>query len=265
MNSTSVDAWRVTLAGLRGTTIDHLNASSLTTDTGDETVPFLGTTFPAADSGIGTDEALWNGFRRLTDKQIEDLAKAVVDGIKERARDSKHPFTTLADFVNRRKDSSKFNGSGVMQAAIDDSGLNNPADLSSQPVGPADANFVTNKHTPPETVTVNYANPDALAKSTIAGTPQWLTQADVLEAIGSQLSARSDTFTIRAYGESVNPQNGEILGRAWLEATVQRGTGFVDPADHPALPLSSLASDANRKYGRRFHVAAFRWLSPDEI
>ena len=102
---------------------------------------------------------------------------------------------------------------------------------------------------PPETVTVDYANPAALASSTIAGAPQWLTQADVLEAIGPQLSARSDTFTIRAYGESVNPVTGLATGRAWLEATVQRGTGFVDSSEDAALPTVSLKSPPTSSSG----------------
>ncbi len=266
VNSVSIEAWRAVLAGMRDAAIDHFSSpTSFDVDSVNSTTPLPGSTLPGAGSGTGDDAELWNGYRRLSDVEIENLATGIVAQIKERSRDASRPLTTLGEFVNRRLGNDEFAQAGVIQAAIDDSGLNDPAKLSSQPVGAAETNYRTNKKLPLETVTDEYSNPEALASSTIAGTPQWLTQADVLESIGPQLSARSDTFTVRAYGESVDPSTGLVDGRAWLEATVQRGTGFVDPSDHPALPLSSLKSPANKDFGRRFSVVAFRWLSPSEI
>ena len=61
---------------------------------------------------------------------------------------------------------------------------------------------------------------------------------------------RSDTFTIRSYGDSVNPVTGDVI-RSWCEAVVQRTTEPLDtaaPAD-----------------GRVFKVVSFRWLSDDEV
>lgn len=276
VNSVSVDAWQTLLAGLRGAAVMHLNGSSLGSDQEKDQSPFPRTSLPGADSTTGDDSQLWNGFRSLTDSQIETLATELVAEIKSRARSPQagqaRPFTTLGEFVNRRLtafDATKpFSQSGALQAAIDRAVNTNPSSLSSSGrVIPADTNFTTEKYTDNgvETTSREYANPKALAGVTIAGAPQWLMQADVLEHIGPQLSARSDTFTIRAYGESL-AETGEVRGRAWVEAVVQRETAYVDPTLHPALTVpDEPAADINRAYGRRFKIVSLRWLSPNEI
>lgn len=273
INSVSVDAWCAQLAGLRGAAVDHFNSStSLATDSAGPETPFPGSSMPGAGSSTGSDSELWNGFRSLSDPEIEDLAREIVVEIKSRSRDRSgtgpRPFTTMGEFVNRRlaSPSDPFSKEGALQAALDRSANKNPSSLSSQMVRAADKNHISVRSGLSETNTVPYANPEALATQTIAGTPQWLTQADLLERIGSQLSARSDTFTVRAYGESVNPDNGQVLSRAWLEATVQRTPCLVNPNDHPALPVvSSSLSNESKTYGRRFTVTAIRWLRPEEI
>lgn len=90
----------------------------------------------------------------------------------------------------------------------------------------------------------------------------WLSQADILTAVGPMLSTRSDTFTIRAYGETVNPalprlHQDYVQARAWCEATVQRIPTPVDPNDDIVQPAGP--------FGRRFVITSFRWLSPDDI
>jgi hypothetical protein len=84
-----------------------------------------------------------------------------------------------------------------------------------------------------------------------------LTQADILTALAPYLRARSDTFTVRGYGEALNPVTNEVAGKAWLEATVQRFPEVVDPADDIAKPTGP--------FGRRFKIISFRWLSPSDI
>ena len=96
------------------------------------------------------------------------------------------------------------------------------------------------------------------------GIPGWLTQADVLQAIGPALSVRSDTFRIRAYGESVDSITGEIKARAWCEAIVQRNPHYVDPTDTPEKSVNEISA-INKKYGRKFNIIGFRWLHKDEI
>ncbi|MCX6875339.1 MAG: hypothetical protein NTW21_16260 [Verrucomicrobia bacterium] len=96
------------------------------------------------------------------------------------------------------------------------------------------------------------------------GIPGWLTQADVLQVIGSALTTRSDTFRIRTYGEALSPDGKTVLARAWCESIVQRVPEYLDPANETTARGTELNS-LNRTYGRRFNIVSFRWLSPDEI
>ena len=77
------------------------------------------------------------------------------------------------------------------------------------------------------------------------------------------MTVRSDTFTIRAYGES-RDAGGEVKARAWCEATVQRYPDPVIDASSSGSPLGELV-DPSSKFGRQFRIASFRWLSPEEI
>ena len=275
MNSISVDAWRTLLAGLRGASVDYLGASAVGTDnTPAAQSPFPGASLPGGDSSIDnvTDSQLWNGFRSLTDTQLNTLAIEIVKEIKDRVRirpssAAPRPFTTLGELINRRlvANSDPFSLKGTLQAAIDRTINSTPSSFTAEPIKTAATNTVTEKYTTTsETGTIAYANPAALASATIAGTPQWFSQADLLERIGSQLSARSDTFTVRTYGESVNPATQEVQGRAWLEAVVQRETAYVNSADHPALPPSVVSADS-KTFGRRFRIVSLRWLTPNDI
>ncbi len=96
------------------------------------------------------------------------------------------------------------------------------------------------------------------------GIPGWLTQADVLQALGPSLTARSDTFRIRTYGESLDPATGKVRARAWCEAIVQRTPAYLDSANPPDTPIDDL-NEVNQKYGRRYTVTSFRWLSSNDI
>lgn len=91
----------------------------------------------------------------------------------------------------------------------------------------------------------------ALAESGLnAGLPEaspgYLRQGDVVEALAPLLSARSDTFVVRTYGDVLNPATGRVEGRAACEAVVRR-TGAV-------------AAAAVSDYEREFEVISFRWL-----
>ena len=83
----------------------------------------------------------------------------------------------------------------------------------------------------------------------------------MLQVLGPVLTARSDTFVIRAYGDAVDA-SGKTTARAWCEAVVQRTPEPLDPDEsglNPRLPGTT------GDFGRRFVITAFRWLSPDEI
>ena len=93
--------------------------------------------------------------------------------------------------------------------------------------------------------------------------PGSLLQQDILAAIGSHISARSDTFVIRAYGD-IRSEGGETRGRAWIEAVVQRTPDYCNTTD-AAHADPDLMLPINKHLGRRFRIVSARWLRPDEI
>jgi Tfp pilus assembly protein PilX len=108
------------------------------------------------------------------------------------------------------------------------------------------------------------ANPGPYGRTT-TGSAAWLMQADVLQAIGSALSARSDTFVIRSYGEVVDPfDSSRKIAGAWCEAVVQRTIDYVDSSDDVEDDYSELSTN-NERFGRSYRIVDFRWLSADEI
>ena len=146
------------------------------------------------------------------------------------------PALSLADFVNRTPGQAGFEEAGTLQAAIDRTPINSTRYSNESEFSTAVYNANGSDY-PDSQFTLNSG----------ATAPISLTQADILQAIGPAISARSDTFRIRAYGESSNP-SGDII-RVWCEAVYQRGTDFVDPSD----------------YNRGFKQVSFRWLNPDEV
>jgi hypothetical protein len=83
-------------------------------------------------------------------------------------------------------------------------------------------------------------------------------QGDLLVPLAPVLYARSDTFIVRAYGETVNPATGALEGRAWCEATMQR---FPEP-------FSGREDDyknGDPAFGRRFKMVSFRWLNEEDL
>lgn len=98
----------------------------------------------------------------------------------------------------------------------------------------------------------------------MAFAPGMISQADLLNALGPLISARSDTFVIRTYGEAINPVTGERSAQAYLEAVVQRVPDYVNSVadDATVFPPTNVE---NQNFGRRFVVVGFRWLSPADI
>ena len=79
---------------------------------------------------------------------------------------------------------------------------------------------------------------------------------DVLQSLSPYMTVRSDTFTIRAYGEARNAATQEVEARAWCEALAQRLPSLLHSGD-PMRNAEGL--------GRRFQIVQFRWLSAKEI
>jgi hypothetical protein len=257
VNSTSVEAWRAVLAGLnnvpvganRRTGESPYPRSSYTVN--DATV--LDT---AATTDAGMTAAAYDGYRFLTTAQINSLATQIVLQVRRRG-----PFVSLADFVNRALTSGSVAGvdnrmKGALAQAIEDAGINSAFSGSPTTVIPAAG--------PTSMI-------DAAAQgSTATNVPGWLTQADLLQPLAPALSARSDTFTVRAYGEVLNPvlastDPAYVQGRAWCEAVVQRLPEYVSTTDDPWTAVNSLTSSDNKMFGRRFKIISFRWLAPADI
>ena len=102
------------------------------------------------------------------------------------------------------------------------------------------------------------------ADSKMVGVPSFLTQADMLQKWGGVISARSDTFIIRTYGDSKDA-SGDIRAKAWCEATVQR---IAEPMVPDAANLDSepdVVAHPAAVFGRKFKIISFRWLNHNEI
>ena len=251
VNSTSVEAWKALLASTRGATLGKSGAIPIP-----RSPLSKGEAWNAGDGGADDDSA-WNGFRSLSEGEIDALAREIVTEVKLRG-----PFLSLSDFVNRRLvndyNSSQTGVKGALQAAIDRANLNSAFDQAfrlknDNPLG-------------------DYRHPDNIKDATrfdqrlkprskAWGAPGYLTQADLLQVIGPALSARSDSFVIRTYGEVKNA-NGEVTARAWCEAVVQRTPEPVAPDSEGLDPDLSQPAGA---FGRCFKVVSFRWLSGAEV
>lgn len=264
VNSTSVQAWRALLYGHNGVNADPEAPLQH---------PFsrFSTARSRPFSGL-TPNDTWMGYRILSDAQIDDLASRIVAEIRARG-----PFLSLADFVNRRLVADRTGLKGVLQAAIDGGAVNETAAAAGLRADtyPRDIKDNTGK-VPADTEqqivysgTVNTANtgPDTsqATASRTALTPGYLSQADLLTAIGPSLAARSDTFRIRAYGDTRNPVTGELAGQAWCEAVVQRCHDYVDTRDAATVAPADLGIEENRTFGRRFKIVSFRWLTAHDI
>jgi hypothetical protein len=188
----------------------------------------------------------WQGRRTLTEEEIEGLARAIVKEVRKRG-----PFLSLADFVNRRVGSDKaLAKSGAIQSALDSDEVDiNKKQNSSRAVGAAANRFVF---------------PEAESGPMHYGAPSLVKQGDILTPIAPILSARSDSFLVRGYGEAKD-KTGNIIARAWCEAVVERDRRYIDPSDEATVLPVSLTRAVNRTFGRRFDIVSFRWLNSNEI
>ncbi|MGC4014218.1 MAG: hypothetical protein QM755_06820, partial [Luteolibacter sp.] len=253
VNSTSVEAWRTFLAGIRNQQIAVRDSSGTEMITGTDGLPVTGIQNPAnvVAEGDTLGDVLsvpqWTGHRVLKDSEIDELARAIVWEVRKRG-----PFLCLADFINRRPGSDKdLAKSGTIQSALDskDVSINKYYNTGSRAAAVGTGR--------------GYAFPEAENGPAPYGIPGVVKQADILTPLAPYLSARSDTFVIRAYGEVLNPE-GKVTARAWCEAEVTRGAANVDPANKSTVVSASL-SPVNQTFGRRYQIVSFRWLQPSQI
>lgn len=259
VNSTSEEAWEAFLRSNKDLDIDY-------SDGGKETssgVPFPSSATPA--NGAGADK-YWSGFSRLDDIQIRTLAKEIVEQVRLRG-----PFMSISDFVNRRVGepvSDETHYVGALQAAIDAADINGSVQAAA---GGVDPMYKTD-----HAITM-FSESQGVGKRTSAtGIPGEINQAELLLPLAPRLTARSDTFKIRAYGEA-RAKDGTITAKAVCEMIVQRLPEYMDPttdpdnnepwdeAMDPITPSASSLNAMNHTLGRRMKVLGFRWLSLDEI
>jgi hypothetical protein len=273
INSTSEQAWRAVLGGS-----NQLNYDPTGANIGGTAWPkavYSRFSKPTTNSTLtsATPNAAWLGYRQLSEAQIAQFAANIVAEIRSRG-----PFVSLADFINRRLGPSTAVTAfpqpadprlkGTLQAALDAT-TSGSAAINDGTLAPFNGNLVTGffaaSSDPFATGSATPATPTAPYGSAAAYAPQFLSQADVLSSIGSGLAARSDTFTIRTYGETVNPTDSTLItGRAWCEAVVQRLPEYVDSVTDANAHTSPTAS-INKTMGRRFKIISFRWLTPNDI
>lgn len=289
VNSTSMQAWRALLYAhnnvVQDTNPDYKHPFSRYTNSPDGT----------------SNTNVWRGYRILSDKQLDNLAVKIAAEVKARgpftslgdfvnrrlkndatglkgtlqaaidAVDADPAIAITADRINHRDP--------FVLAATRMNQSPSASTISTDPYKIYPDNWVGNKA--PSTATFTYnvlttgttyvdvvqpAYGTALAQpssSRAAFAPGFLTQADLLSSLGPVLSARSDTFVIRAYGDVQNPATSNIDAKAWCEAVVQRLPDYIEPTIDPwATPAANTTND---KFGRRFRIVSFRWLSAGEI
>ncbi len=237
VNSVSIDAWKAVLAGMDGIVLPELSNT-----------PISNPHFRFYNPREASDN-LWSGFRELTDEEIDQLASEIVEQVKSRG-----PFTSLGDFVNRslvNDTASKASDglSGALQTAIDHTSINEAIP----------GNDVTSANT------LDFAHSSHITGSTSDSISSYLTQADILTSIGSIITVRSDTFVVRAYGETKDSFSGQTTAQAWCEVVVQRIPEYINPTDNSPADKPERLSDENTRFGRQMKVISFRWLSPNEV
>ena len=306
VNSTSVEAWKAFLSSRNGLKVNNSTAAAgeavftRMLGPGGGSGGFLST--PSSGQPAAETAAAYTGARKLSTNEVQVLAEKIVEQVKLRG-----PFSSLSDFINRRlpaepassaaeTDITRTGFMGALQAAIDaasdsfiaagSAGVNSMFYNSGLPgsffeVGkiPARAlsspyNRITSVDDVPLASLVGFFVPRLrmLGRSWYysgAGLPGFLTQADILSGLGHLMAARSDTFTVRAYGEALSP-SGQVVAKAWCEAVVQRLPEPVKANPSRAEILwpenpSNVATDPLNALGRKFVIKSFRWIAPDEV
>lgn len=246
INSTSLEAWKALFSSLNQ--IPYPGTTTMLTGAFARSVHQTGGNTDVTDGVVGTNS--WIGYRNLSTAEIDSLATQMVAAVKTRG-----PFRSLSDFVNRRLATDATGLQGALEDAITAAGINKVTatpykDLPSRTNNPV----------------VDSTNREIQ----VAGASGWFGQGDLLQALAPGLSARSDTFIIRTYGDVRNPVTGGTQpdARAWLEAVVQRLPDYIVPKSGTtgnAPEETPTSGSDNEKYGRRFRVISFRWLNSTEI
>jgi hypothetical protein len=249
INSTDPAAWLAMFQSTRGFTVPVEPCDGTASKWESAKNPFAGLLIPKG-SAVTTSMLAnpsssdqWTGYRDPTDEELKELADAMVVEVRKRG-----PFLCYADFVNRRLDNdTELASRGALQAALDSS-INKQLESGPRSSGGGERGI---------------AFPKADAGSQVTHVPGHVKQGDILSTLGTRFTPRSDTFTIRAYGEARSP-TGALLASARCEAVIQRVAAYIDPVDKSDILPAALVSQANKRFGRKFNLVSFRWIAQDE-
>lgn len=265
VNTTSVEAWKALLGRAKSLTqIAMYGANEVVSqNVSNKHVVTRGSIATDVEAGSGpgfggqfANASEYAGFRSLSDAQIEDLAKKMVEQIRLRG-----PFLSLSEFVNRQLSNNEDLAlAGAIQTAINNLTTDPMATLRNPANSLSDNTMLA---TDPKLSGVNYQFTKAAEGSSAYGAPGWIRQADILRPIAPILTVRDDTFTIRAYGDALD-KNGNVVAQAWCEAIVKRTRAFADPSD-AADSTNPPTNQRNITFGRHYDIVSFRWLNPDEV
>ncbi|MGB0370086.1 MAG: hypothetical protein ACPGN3_01955 [Opitutales bacterium] len=282
INSTSVVAWEAMLGALRD--VDTLGLDS--DDPNNQrhhfsriSNPLVGgvAEIPEISPNNLSNDALFAGFRSLTDDQISDLARSVVREIRLRRSTYGHPHLSLNEFINRSIDLNDINDPsrkrfayvGGLQSAIDFSGVNGDSIIDEEgdySLGSGDGLWDSQyavTFTPAGDSAYHFDSVESIKNRPVAESiPGFLTQADILSKLGAIITPRSDTFTIRTYGSALSTDGANPTTEAYLEVVVQRTANYLDPSDQD---YESASATLNQEFGRKFRIVSSRWLDADEI
>ena len=254
LNSTSVSAWTAVLGGLK---IDSMPYVEETDDRADPDATVIvatdsrgpmfarfshsfGETYDAPIAEGAPSMFYRRGVRFLrkntvsTTDQLRPLAQQIVNRIKTRGR----PFQSMEQFL---QDPSIAAGTGIGTGSLIEQAI---AEVFA-PLGfqEWDQSWQIDN--------VGGSTPVAIDHFS----PGFLTQADIMTAIGPMLAPRSDTFKIRARCQTLSAFNSdEVIGDATIEAVVQRVPDPLDPG-----------ADINNSIDRKFKIMSVRWLTENEI
>mgnify|MGYP000630999075 CR=1 FL=1 len=252
VNSTSVAAWKSILASLEDFEFPVLNVETGAVSWEDGSpIRFSRFGHVLQRDGYrtgddGWDPAFWQGYRELSPSELDELAEAIVDEVRDRG-----PFRSMAEFVNRDPSSGQPEHArkGALQAALDRTLNRDLPETIGLPTTPKTGTFL---------------NDVSDGESQAAGHAAYLLQGDLLQTLAPVLQPRSDTFLVRTMGES-RDASGKLLATAYCEARVQRDIRYIDAAEKADTPAAGLERPVNQRFGRRFEVVSFRWLSPEEV
>ena len=262
VNSTSKAAWKAVLGGLRGMTISGAPSSN-----GTALTRFANAFDPSGPNGKTSPWNSYRELSdveidTLAEKVVVEVRRrgpfmSLGDFVNRRLLgQTNSTFSPNGSPAYSWTDN--FSLKGALQAAIDAANINKdaidnaggtfsrPASVLAviDPNGPESFNYGSKSFTYQSSayesfgaiITPNNRFPSLRAmsqdnKNTNAiaglGAPGIVTQMDVLNSVGPNLTPRSDTFVVRAFGEALD-NAGASIGKAWVEIVVQRTAEYFD-------------------------------------